>query len=83
VLGETEGASFGELRRSVHGISPKVLTQRLRQMERDTLIRRLPTGSRTGRVVYTLAPTGQQLHTALLQFAEVAGTWAGERPETP
>ena len=31
---------FGELHRGLHGITPKMLTQQLREMERDGLINR-------------------------------------------
>jgi DNA-binding HxlR family transcriptional regulator len=41
-------AHFGELRRSIGGISKKVLTESLRKLERDGMIRRSTTALRVG-----------------------------------
>ncbi len=38
VLGEQQACRFGVLRRTITGISPKVLTQRLRELEADGLV---------------------------------------------
>ena len=40
VLSEQPVARFGELKVSIQGVSPKVLTQTLRSMERDGLVKR-------------------------------------------
>ena len=52
---------FGQLRRDVSGISAKVLTQQLRGMERDGLLRRRVYASVPPRVEYRLTPLGQTL----------------------
>jgi DNA-binding HxlR family transcriptional regulator len=52
---------FGELRREINGISPKVLTQKLRELERDGIITRKIYASIPPKVDYTLTPLGQTL----------------------
>jgi DNA-binding HxlR family transcriptional regulator len=52
---------FGELRREIGGISPKVLTQTLRALERDGLLTRRIYASIPPKVEYTLTPLGQTL----------------------
>lgn len=57
-----EGARrFGELRRDVAGISPKVLTQKLRELERDGVLTRKIYPSVPPKVEYRLTPLGQTL----------------------
>ena len=52
---------FGELRREINGISPKVLTQKLRELERDGIVTRKIYASIPPKVDYTLTPLGQTL----------------------
>jgi DNA-binding HxlR family transcriptional regulator len=52
---------FGELRRDITGISPKVLTQKLRELERDGIITRKIYASVPPKVEYTLTPLGKTL----------------------
>ena len=64
---------FGELRARVGGVTPKVLTQTLRSMERDGLLTRAVTASMPPRVDYSLTPLGNTLiapMNALRQWAE-------------
>jgi DNA-binding HxlR family transcriptional regulator len=63
---------FGELRREITGISPKVLTQKLRELERDGIITRKIYASIPPKVEYNLTPLGQTL-IGLLDFIRV---WA-------
>ena len=49
---------FTELRRRVGGVTPKVLTQTLRSMERDGLVTRTQTGGVPPRVDYELTELG-------------------------
>jgi len=56
---------FGELRRQVKGISQKVLTDNLRDMERDGLLKRTVYAEVPPRVEYELTPTGQSLREVL------------------
>lgn len=52
---------FGELRRDIAGISPKVLTQKLRELERDGLLTRRIYASVPPKVEYRLTPLGETL----------------------
>ncbi len=74
ILGRADGAvRFGELRRSVTGISQKMLTQTLRDLERDGLVTRKLYPEIPPRVEYTLTPLGRTLDeplSALARWAE-------------
>jgi DNA-binding HxlR family transcriptional regulator len=52
---------FGELRRQIDGISQRMLTLTLRQLERDGLVRRTVYAVVPPRVDYELTPLGQTL----------------------
>ena len=56
---------FNDLRRSVGGISQKVLTERLRDLERDGLVWRRVYDSVPPSVEYGLTPLGVTLHEPL------------------
>jgi DNA-binding HxlR family transcriptional regulator len=56
---------FGELRRTVGGVSEKMLTQQLRELEGDGIVHREVYREVPPRVVYSLTPLGQSLNTAL------------------
>jgi DNA-binding HxlR family transcriptional regulator len=60
VLGEGE-ARFSELRRRIEGVSQKMLTQTLRGLERDGLVRRTVHPEVPVRVVYALTEAGRTL----------------------
>jgi DNA-binding HxlR family transcriptional regulator len=52
---------FAELRDLLPGVSEKVLTAQLRQLEHDGLIRRHSAGTRSPRVDYMLSDAGNEL----------------------
>ncbi|MDR2427712.1 MAG: helix-turn-helix transcriptional regulator [Endomicrobium sp.] len=52
---------FGELRRSVHGISQKVLTQNLKELEKDGIIERKVHAEVPPRVEYKTNKLGQTI----------------------
>ncbi len=56
---------FGELKKSVTGISQKVLTSNLRQMEESELLTRKVYAQVPPRVDYTLTPLGLSLESVL------------------
>jgi DNA-binding HxlR family transcriptional regulator len=64
---------FGELRKSLDGISQKVLTQHLRIMEENGLVNRKVYAEVPPRVEYSLTELGQSLksiHDAMWQWGE-------------
>ncbi len=52
---------YGELRRLIHGISKKMLTQTLRELERNGLVDRKVYAVVPPKVEYTLSPLGETL----------------------
>ncbi len=80
---------FGELRRRLSGISAKVLTQRLRMLEREGLVFRRHVPVIPPEVTYGLTPRGSELAAVFDGLAAVARRWAeeergeaGSRPRT-
>ncbi|MEV8102275.1 helix-turn-helix domain-containing protein [Streptomyces sp. NPDC088135] len=63
---------FGELHRAVTGISQRMLTLTLRQLERDGLLTRTVYATVPPRVEYTLTELGS----TLLDAATALGNWA-------
>jgi DNA-binding HxlR family transcriptional regulator len=70
---------FGELRRSVAGISQKVLTDNLRDMERDGLLIRTVYAEVPPRVEYALSPLGESLREILDSIRDWSMEYLGER----
>lgn len=69
---------FNDLKRSIDGISQRMLTLTLRGLERDGLVEREVFPTIPPRVEYTLTPVGQ----TLLEPVTVLATWAqGHRAE--
>jgi DNA-binding HxlR family transcriptional regulator len=66
---------FAELRRGLPGVSEKMLTQHLREMEADHLVRRTVYAEVPPRVEYTLTDHGRSLNAAL----EPLGAWGQAR----
>lgn len=62
---------FGELRRMLDGITEKVLTAHLRELQEDGIVRREDFGEVPPRVEYSLTPLGRSLNQAL----EPLGAW--------
>ncbi|KOX19905.1 HxlR family transcriptional regulator [Saccharothrix sp. NRRL B-16348] len=68
---------FGDLRTAVDGISGKVLTDTLRDLERDGLVTRHVHAEMPPRVEYELTTLGRTLHAPL----QALGRWAEEHIE--
>jgi DNA-binding HxlR family transcriptional regulator len=63
---------YGELRREIGGISQKMLTQTLRALERDGLVRRTVYPVVPPKVEYALTPLGE----TLIEPLAAIGMWA-------
>jgi DNA-binding HxlR family transcriptional regulator len=69
---------FQQLRRAVDGVSQKMLTQTLRTLERDGLVRREIFASVPPRVDYSLTPLGASLSESIIGIR----TWAYANMDT-
>lgn len=76
ILGLLAGETlrFNQLRRSVGGISQKMLTQTLRSLERDGLIARQVTPTVPVTVEYSITPLGLTLQSTVDQLRDWAET---------
>ncbi|WP_017655194.1 winged helix-turn-helix transcriptional regulator [Fortiea contorta] len=63
---------FGELQRALPGITQKMLTQQLREMEEDGIIHREVYAQIPPRVEYSLTPLGESLQPILYAMHEWA-----------
>ncbi|WP_437807394.1 winged helix-turn-helix transcriptional regulator [Sorangium sp. So ce1078] len=61
---------FGELRRRVPGISEKILSEQLKEMEADGVVLREAFDEVPPRVAYSLTPAGASLNEAVHALAE-------------
>ncbi|MDP9843463.1 winged helix-turn-helix transcriptional regulator [Streptosporangium lutulentum] len=52
---------FGELKREMHGITPRMLTRQLRELEEDGILSRMVYREVPPRVEYSLTCTGRSL----------------------
>jgi DNA-binding HxlR family transcriptional regulator len=75
---DTNGAMrFGELRHKVDGISPKVLTQRLRMLEEIGIVSRSYQSTIPPQVSYELTERGKELSKPLYDLCDLASRWYG------
>lgn len=65
---------YGDLRRRIEGISQKMLTQTVRQLERDGLVKRQVYHSVPPSVEYELTPVGEAVIPHLMQMKQ----WVNE-----
>jgi DNA-binding HxlR family transcriptional regulator len=61
---------FGDLQQAVEGVAPNILTQRLRQLERDALVLSRPYSERPPRLAYELTAAGAELAGTLRLLAD-------------
>jgi DNA-binding HxlR family transcriptional regulator len=73
VLGR-EPARFNALKRTVPGVSQKMLSQTLRQLERDGLVSRTVRSTVPVTVTYAITPLGESLCVALQPMIDWAET---------
>ena len=69
---------FNELQEDLPGIAPNVLTQRLRNLERQGVLRATPYSERPPRMVYELTGSGRELAGALRLLAQWGAGRSGE-----
>ncbi len=74
ILASSDAVRFSELRRAIEGISQKMLTQTLRDLERDGLVTRTVFAVVPPRVEYSLTPLGRTLGEPL----NALHNWASE-----
>lgn len=72
ILARSPRLRFTQLKERVRGVTPKVLTQTLRSLERDGLVEREVFAEVPPRVEYTLTPVGKSLRAPLAALR----TWA-------
>lgn len=68
---------YGELKKKIDGISPKMLTQTLRGLEEDGLVQRTVTAQIPPRVDYELTELGRTLIEPLAELERWATTYMG------
>ena len=66
---------FGELRHNLSGISPKTLTDRLRDLERNGVLERTVFAEIPPRVEYTLTEKGRALGAVIAAMAQWGEVW--------
>jgi DNA-binding HxlR family transcriptional regulator len=71
---------FNDLQESVQGIAPNVLSQRLKQLERDGIVLGRPYSRRPLRLSYELTAAGRELAGAMRLLAQWGARSAGDAP---
>lgn len=66
---------FGELQRSIHGVSPKALTDTLRHLEEQGVLERQAFPTVPVTVEYRVTPKGEDLHRILKEMKLWAAKW--------
>src|SRR3990172_8922404 len=70
---------FGEIREAIPGISDHLLSERLKQLEAEGILRREVTDGRPVLIEYTLTPAGADLHGAIGALGAWAERWTATR----
>jgi DNA-binding HxlR family transcriptional regulator len=72
----TEGPlRFGELAKAVPGLSDRLLSQRLRELEQEGLVQREVEAGSPVRVTYSLTKAGSELRPAIAELKTWARRW--------
>ena len=66
---------FGELGKAVPGLSDRLLSQRLRELEDEGLVEREVEPGSPVRVTYSLTPAGAELRPAIAELKSWAQRW--------
>ncbi|MDQ8934572.1 winged helix-turn-helix transcriptional regulator [Acinetobacter rudis] len=65
---QNQPTHFNALKKIIEGISPKVLSQKLKMLERDGFIQRQVLDTRPVKIMYSLSPLGHELAKTALAF---------------
>ena len=76
----TGSCRFSEILSLIPGLSDRLLSQRLRELESEGIVERRVTPSTPVRVDYALTEKGRALTDALVAVAEWAETWGKQTP---
>lgn len=72
----TEGSlRFGELARTIPGLSDRLLSRRLRELEEEGLVERAVEPGTPVKVTYSLTPKGAELRPAIHELKRWATRW--------
>jgi DNA-binding HxlR family transcriptional regulator len=74
---------FAELRNLLRGVSEKVLTAQLRELERDRVVSRTVVPTSPPRVTYSLSASGQTLIPLLEDLCDWGSRQFGIKPNLP
>jgi DNA-binding HxlR family transcriptional regulator len=69
---------FSELRRACPGISPRTLSERLKELEHDEIVVRASFAETPPRVEYSLTPKGEALLPILDEMRNYGRVWLGD-----
>lgn len=69
---------YSELKDAVPDISDRMLSERLKELEAEGIIKRIVTPDTPVRVEYELTPKGRALEGPLRTLGDWASTWVGE-----
>lgn len=78
-----ERARFGELRSAIPGITDRMLSERLRELEQECIIERTVVSEAPGRIEYSLTERGRALGEAVSAVAAWSHEWLAECRECP
>jgi DNA-binding HxlR family transcriptional regulator len=73
-------ARFNEILAAIPGLSDRLLTERLRELEREGVVSRTVSSDRPVRVTYELTECGRSLDAAIAEIAQWSERWV-EGPE--
>lgn len=71
---------FGKLKEALPGIATNLLTQRLKQLENDAIVRRSAHNARSKAVTYELTEQGRALEPTILELVRWGARWMHRGP---
>jgi DNA-binding HxlR family transcriptional regulator len=71
---------FSDIEAVIPGLSPKLLSERLRELEAEGIVQRTVHAERPVRVEYALTEKGRDLSRVIDAVEDWAGTWLVDRP---